>query len=63
MLNDLNFYLFYIPGEFSEQSDQDKVVEILDQAKATYHQWHEARVDSMIFLNYIMRNLFLILVI
>jgi hypothetical protein len=34
MLNDLNCYLLYFPGENLKQLDQDEIIEILDQAKA-----------------------------
>jgi hypothetical protein len=33
-LNDLNRSLLYFPGESTKQLDQDKIIEILDQAKA-----------------------------
>jgi hypothetical protein len=33
-LNDLNRYLLYFPEENPKQLDQDRIIEILDQAKA-----------------------------
>jgi hypothetical protein len=46
MLNDLNCYLLYFPGENLKQLDQDEIIEILDQAKAP--EWHEAMVNANI---------------
>jgi hypothetical protein len=40
-LNDLNRYLLYFPEENPKQLDQDEIIEILDQAKATDPEWHE----------------------
>jgi hypothetical protein len=34
-LNDLNRYLLYFPEENPKQLDQDEIIEILDQAKAS----------------------------
>jgi hypothetical protein len=34
-LNELNCYLFYFPEETPKQLDQDEVIEILDQSKAS----------------------------
>jgi hypothetical protein len=47
-LNDLNRYLLYFPEENSKQLDQDEIIEILDQAKARYAEWHEAMVNAKI---------------
>jgi hypothetical protein len=33
-VNDLNRYLLYFPEENTKQSDQDEIIEILDQEKA-----------------------------
>jgi hypothetical protein len=41
-LNDLNRYLLYFPEGEPKQFDQDKIIEILDQSKAWYPEWHEA---------------------
>jgi hypothetical protein len=41
-LNDLNRYLLYCPEEKPKQLDQDEIIEILDQAKAS--EWHKAMV-------------------
>jgi hypothetical protein len=46
MLYDLNRYLLYFPEENSKQLDQDEIIEILDQAKAWYPEWHEAMVNA-----------------
>jgi hypothetical protein len=45
-LNDLNHYLSHFPEENSKQSDQDEILEIVDQAKAP--EWHEAMVNANI---------------
>jgi hypothetical protein len=45
-LNDLNLYLLYFPEENPKQLDQDDIIEILDQSKARYHEWHEAMVNA-----------------
>jgi hypothetical protein len=37
-LHDLNRYQFYFPEENPKQLDQDEIIEILDQAKAS--EWH-----------------------
>jgi hypothetical protein len=47
-LNDLNWYLLYLPEEKPKQLDQDEIIEILDQAKAMDSEWHEAMVNSNI---------------
>jgi hypothetical protein len=38
----------YIPEENPKQLDQDKIIEILDQAKARDPEWHEAMVNANI---------------
>jgi hypothetical protein len=43
-LNDLNCYLLYFPEENLKQSDQDEIIEILEQDKAP--EWHEAMVNA-----------------
>jgi hypothetical protein len=45
-LNDLNCYLLYFPEKSLKQSDQDEIIEILDQAKAP--EWHEVMVNANI---------------
>jgi hypothetical protein len=45
-LNELNRYLSYFPGENPKQVDQDKIIEILDQAKAP--EWYELMVNANI---------------
>jgi hypothetical protein len=47
-LNDFNFYLLYFPEEIPKQLDQDKIIEILDQAKAVDPEWHEAMMNAKI---------------
>jgi hypothetical protein len=47
-LNDLNRYLLYFPEEYPKQLDQDKIIEILDQSKSWYPEWHEAMVNANI---------------
>jgi hypothetical protein len=47
-LNDLNRYLLYFSKENPKQLDQDKIIEILDQAKAMDPEWHEAMVNANI---------------
>jgi hypothetical protein len=47
-LNDLNRYLLYFPEENPKQSDQDEIMEILDQAKISNPEWHEAMVNANI---------------
>jgi hypothetical protein len=47
-LNDLNCYLLYFPEEKPKQLDQDEIIEILDQAKAVFPEWHEAMVNANI---------------
>jgi hypothetical protein len=47
-LNDFNRYLLYFPEESPKQLDQDEIIEILDQAKARYPEWHEAMVNANI---------------
>jgi hypothetical protein len=46
--NDLNRYLLYFPEENPKQLDQDEIIEILDQAKARYPEWHEVMVNANI---------------
>jgi hypothetical protein len=38
----------YFTEENTKQLDQDKIIEILDQAKAWNPEWHEAMVDASI---------------
>jgi NACalpha-BTF3-like transcription factor len=38
----------YFPEENPKQLDQDDIIEILDQAKARYPEWHEAMVNANI---------------
>jgi hypothetical protein len=38
----------YFPEENPKQLDQDKIIEILDQAKARDPEWHEAMVNANI---------------
>jgi hypothetical protein len=38
----------YFPEENPKQLDQDEIIEILDQAKARYPEWHEAMVNANI---------------
>jgi hypothetical protein len=45
-LNDLNPYLLYFPEESPKQLDQDEIIEILDQDKAS--EWHETMVAANI---------------
>jgi hypothetical protein len=60
-LNDLNRYLLYVPEENPKISNQDEIIEILNQAKARNPEWHEAMVNSNIkFLRCLMNKLFLI---
>jgi hypothetical protein len=47
-LNDLNRYLLYFPEENPKQLDQDEIIEILDQAKTRYPEWHETMVNANI---------------
>jgi hypothetical protein len=47
-LNDLNRYLSYFPEEDPKHLDQDEIIEILDQVKAWYPEWHEAMVNANI---------------
>jgi hypothetical protein len=59
-LNDLNHFLFYFPEENPKQLDQDEIIEILDQGKATT-ELYEAMVNAKIdILKCLMRNLGLI---
>jgi hypothetical protein len=44
--NELNRYLLYFPEENSKQLDQDRIIKILDQAKAP--EWHAAMVAANI---------------
>jgi hypothetical protein len=41
-------YLLYFPEENPKQLDQDEIIEILDQAKTGYPEWHEAMVNENI---------------
>jgi hypothetical protein len=41
-LNDLKRYLLYFHEDNPKKSDQDEIIEILDQAKAWYPEWYEA---------------------
>jgi hypothetical protein len=45
-LNDLNHYLLYFPEENPKKLDQDEIIDILDQAKAS--EWHESMVNAKI---------------
>jgi hypothetical protein len=47
-LNDLNRYLLYFPEGNPKQVDQDKIIEILDKAKAWDPEWHESMVNANI---------------
>jgi hypothetical protein len=47
-LNDLNRYLLYFSEENPKQLDQDEIIEILDQAKASDSEWCEAMVNANI---------------
>jgi hypothetical protein len=47
-LNNLNRYLLYFPGETPKQLDQDKIISILDQAKAWNPEWNEAMLNANI---------------
>jgi hypothetical protein len=47
-LNELNRYLLYFSEENPKQLNQDEIIEILDQAKAWYPEWHEIMVNSNI---------------
>jgi hypothetical protein len=38
----------YFPEENHKQLDQDKIIEILDQAEATDPEWHEAMINANI---------------
>jgi hypothetical protein len=40
-LHDLNRYLLYFPEETPKQLDQDEIIEILNQAKASNPEWNE----------------------
>jgi hypothetical protein len=46
--NDLDYYLLYFPEENPKQLDQDEIIEILDQDKAS--EWHEAMVNASIVI-------------
>jgi hypothetical protein len=45
-VNELNRHLLYFPEENPKRSDQDEIIEILSQAKAS--EWHEAMVNANI---------------
>jgi hypothetical protein len=47
-LNDFKRYLLYFPEENPKQLDQDEIIEILDQAKARYCEWHETMFNANI---------------
>jgi hypothetical protein len=47
-MNSVNRYLLYFLEENPKKLDQDKTIEILDQAKAWYHERHEAMISSNI---------------
>jgi hypothetical protein len=38
----------YFPEENPKQLDQDEIIEILDQAKASYPEWHKVMVNANI---------------
>jgi hypothetical protein len=38
----------YFPEENPKQLDQDEIIEILDQEKSGYPEWHEAMVNANI---------------
>jgi hypothetical protein len=38
----------YLPEEKPRQLDQDEIIEILDQSKAGYPEWHEEMVNANI---------------
>jgi hypothetical protein len=58
-LNDLNRCLLYFSEENPKQLDQDEIIEILDQAKAT--ELHEEMVNANIdILKCLMKNVCLI---
>jgi hypothetical protein len=42
------FYLLYFPEKKYKQGDQDETIEILDQAKARFPEWHEPMVYANI---------------
>jgi hypothetical protein len=46
--NDLNRYLLYFHEENPKQLDYDKIIDILDQAKAWDPEWHEEMVNANI---------------
>jgi hypothetical protein len=41
-------YLLIFPEKNPKQLDQDEIIEILDQAKATDPSWHEAKINANI---------------
>jgi hypothetical protein len=47
-LDGLKHYLLYFSQQNTKQLDQDEIIEILDQAKARYHEWHELMVNANI---------------
>jgi hypothetical protein len=47
-LNDLKRYLLYFPEETPKQLDQDEIIEILDQDKIRYPEWHEVMSNANI---------------
>jgi hypothetical protein len=38
----------YFPEENPKQLDQDEIIEIVDQIKAWYPEWHESKVNANI---------------
>jgi hypothetical protein len=47
-LNDLSRYLMYFPEAFPKHLDEDEISEILDRAKISDPEMHEAMVNSKI---------------
>jgi hypothetical protein len=47
-LNDLNCYLLHFLEENPKNLDKDQIIEILDQAKARYPEWHKAMANDNI---------------
>jgi hypothetical protein len=45
-MNDLNHNLLYFSEEFNEQLDQDKLIEIVDQAKNI--EWYEVILNTKV---------------
>jgi hypothetical protein len=60
-LNDLNCYLLYFPKENPNQLNQDKIIEILDQAKTWDSEWYESMIKAHIdILNFLWEISFLL---